>query len=71
MWFFRHKRNDTQEMDRKEAEIQRIRGELLDTIDHASETTQRLNKLLEEKGDRAYLIFLATGGVRRNRNVRR
>lgn len=64
MWF-RRKRSVT-DTDRTEAQIQAVRADLFHTIDQASENTEKLNKLLAQKGDTTYLIFLATGGEKRN-----
>lgn len=65
MWFFGKRRNIAQS-DAKEAQIQAIRQETLGKIDEAAKSTERLNKLLEKDGGVTYMLFLATGGDRRN-----
>lgn len=63
-WFTRNKRQES--IDKKEVEIQAIRKDLNNKIKDAAEKTEKVNRLLEGEGGTTYLIFLATGGERRN-----
>lgn len=65
MFWFGSKKRKKQDAA-KEAEIQAIREEVNDKIKEAAEKTEKVNKLLEDKGGTTYLIFLATGGERRS-----
>lgn len=64
MWFPPRKKQD--------AKVKAIHKATFDSIDRATKSIEKntasldkLNKLLEEKGDTAYNIFNATGGPRR------
>lgn len=66
MWLFK-KRKQLEYDRQREAAIQAYRKQTSDSIDKASESTEKLNKELEST---TYLIFLATGGDRRSNDGR-
>lgn len=69
MWF--HKKNHKDDIDPREAEIQATRSEIHKKIDEVADTTEKINKILEENGGTTYLIFLATGGGNRGKHGKR
>lgn len=64
MWLFDRQKRQEQAQER-EAVIQAIRKDTFNKIEEATEKTERVNKLLDDRGI-TYLLFLATGGGRRN-----
>lgn len=66
MWLFNRKKREKKEAIQEEA-IQAVRQVTLDKIDEASKKTDEANELLE-RGDVAYLLFLAKGGNGKKRN---
>lgn len=64
MWF--RKRRPIPDSDEREAEIQAIRADLYKKIDAATNSTAKLNRLIDERRDTTWLMFLAMGGERRN-----
>lgn len=63
MWLFKRK---TPSKLPHEKEIEEVRKETHQKIHEAAQSFDKLNRLLEERGDTAYNVFVATGGPRRN-----
>jgi len=63
MWFFKRKKRQA-EFDRKDAEVQAIQELTFKKIDEATESIQKVGKLLEDKTI-AEIIYKASGAARR------